>query len=155
MKNKKNIFIVILIILAIGLGVFYYFNKEKVIELEVVTSTLSEKENKIENKPGEELIQKEDLNNNNVTLNVLNKSYTVKIEQGKTVLDIMNILQKENDFSFSYKEYPSLGIFINEINNIKGERGKYWIYYVNDKEASVGASKYILKAGDIISWKLE
>ena len=48
-----------------------------------------------------------------------------------------------------------MGSFITEINGIKGLPGKYWIYYVNDKLASVGVSKYVLKEGDIINWKNE
>lgn len=67
----------------------------------------------------------------------------------------MNILQKESDFSFKGKEYSSLGYFVEEINRNKGTPGKYWIYYVNGKEASVGISKYILKNGDIIKWSQE
>ena len=65
----------------------------------------------------------------------------------------------ENDtasgFTFKYKEYPSMGIFVEEINGVRGSQGKYWIYYVNDKEAEVGISKNIVKDGDIISWKQE
>jgi hypothetical protein len=69
----------------------------------------------------------------------------------------MNNLQnnKENNFSFETKEYPSLGIFVEGINGINETPGKYWIYYVNGKEASIGISKYILKSGDVIFWKQE
>ena len=48
-----------------------------------------------------------------------------------------------------------MGSFVTGINNNKGSPGKYWIYYVNDKKASVGVSNYILKEGDIINWKQE
>lgn len=97
----------------------------------------------------------ENVKNIQVTLNVLDKTYTVNIKDGATVYDAMNSIQdaKENNFSFKAKEYSSLGIFIEEINGIKGIPGKYWIYYVNNIEASVGVSKYVLKSGDIISWK--
>jgi hypothetical protein len=73
------------------------------------------------------------------------------------VFEVMQKVQKEsskeNNFSFKYKEYPSLGIFIDEINEVGGDSGKYWIYYINGKEASVGVSKNIIKSGDIISWE--
>ena len=63
--------------------------------------------------------------------------------------------ENKNDFDFEYNEYPYLGIFINGINGAVGSPGAYWIYYVNDKEASVGVSNYIINEGDIINWKQE
>jgi hypothetical protein len=48
-----------------------------------------------------------------------------------------------------------LGNFIDEINGIKGTKGRYWIYYINNKKASVGVSKYFVKNGDIIKWSQE
>src|SRR3989339_1604942 len=85
-----------------------------------------------------------------VLLDVLGQDYKVAIKEGDTVYNVMNNLQnqKEKNFTFKYKEYPSLGIFVDEINGVKGSPGKYWIYYVNDKEASVGVSKNISKEGD-------
>ena len=59
------------------------------------------------------------------------------------------------NFSFKTKEYPGLGYFVEEINGVGGGQGKYWIYYVNGKEASVGIKDYVVKEGDIISWKHE
>jgi len=89
------------------------------------------------------------------SLIVFDKKYEIAIGRDNSVYKTMDNLQKLEDFSFSYKEYPSLGIFINKINDIEGSRGKYWIYYVNGQEAQVGVSKYILKDGDIISWELK
>lgn len=92
-----------------------------------------------------------------ISFQVLDKNYELKINEGANVFDVMKKLQdeKENEFSFNYKEYPSMGVFIDEINGIKGDSGKYWIYYVNNTEASVSVSKYVLKSGDIINWKQE
>jgi uncharacterized membrane protein len=94
---------------------------------------------------------------NIVVLNVSNHTYNIKVKDGSTVYDAMIALQsrKENNFSFSSKNYPSLGNFIYKINGVKGTPGKYWIYYINGKKASLGVSKYILKEGDRISWKQE
>jgi hypothetical protein len=95
--------------------------------------------------------------NDTISLIVQNKTYTIQIKDGSTVYDAMNIAQNmtDNNFSFKAKEYPNLGIFIEEINGIGGRSGKYWIYYVNNKEASVGVSKYIIKSGDIITFQQE
>ena len=89
-----------------------------------------------------------------ITLNVFDKNYSVKTEEGSSVYDAMKNI-KDDTFSFSGVEHSGLGFFVNEINGVMGTPGKYWIYYVNDKEASVGASNYILKDGDTISWKQE
>lgn len=99
----------------------------------------------------------EEVNNISISLKVLDKKYELEINEGSNVFEAMKKLQdeKENEFSFNYKEYPSLGVFVYEINGMKGEAGAYWIYYVNEKEASVGVSSYILKEGDSILWKQE
>jgi len=92
-----------------------------------------------------------------VTLNILDKKYITSLDEGASVYDAMNKIQsnKENNFSFQIKDYSDLGYFIEGINKVMGTPGKYWIYYVNDKKASVGISKYILNDGDLINWKQE
>ncbi|HAE36971.1 MAG: hypothetical protein UR85_C0009G0021 [Candidatus Nomurabacteria bacterium GW2011_GWF2_35_66] len=94
-----------------------------------------------------------------VSLNVFDKKYEVETKEGTSVFEMMKILEEKstplNTFSFQYKEVSGLGSFITEINGVKGTPGKYWMYYVNDKLASVGVSQYILKDGDIINWKNE
>lgn len=91
-----------------------------------------------------------------VTLNVLKQTYKIEIENKDTVYDAMEILDNStNNFSFNSKKYSGLGIFINEINGVKGRSGAYWIYYINGEKVSVGVSKYILKSEDVITWKQE
>jgi uncharacterized membrane protein len=91
-----------------------------------------------------------------VSLNVFNKSYEIEIKEGDSVYDVMETLQNSGqDFSFKYKEYSGMGVFIEEIKEVRGKAGSYWIYYINGEEASVGVSKYILKGGDVVTWKQE
>ncbi|MFA6393188.1 MAG: DUF4430 domain-containing protein [Candidatus Paceibacterota bacterium] len=92
-----------------------------------------------------------------VSLIVQDKKYETEVKEEATVYDAMKSIEsvKENNFSFKTKEYPGLGIFVDGINGMMGKSGQYWIYYVNDKEASVSVSKYVLKSGDIINWKRE
>lgn len=52
------------------------------------------------------------------------------------------------------KKY-SFGYFVTSINGVAGNGPKYWTFYVNNKEASVGASSYTTKNSDRISWKLQ
>lgn len=93
----------------------------------------------------------------NVTLSVLNQEYQHGIKEGDSVYDLMKNLENNEDniFTFKAKEYPSLGYFIEEINGIRGKTDSYWIYYINGEESSVGVSQYVLRDGDIISWKQE
>lgn len=95
----------------------------------------------------------------NITLNVLNESYVMKIPEGSTVYDAMVFLrdnpEKKHKFYFESKDFSGLGSFVSSINNKVGKRGMYWLYYVNGKQASVGISKYVLKDGDVINWKQE
>jgi hypothetical protein len=163
-KNQKNI-IIIIFLSAIVLASFFfdfYENKKKV-DIEVIKQEIFEEEIVVKEEPINQI--KEHTNNIsdiskkeiNISLSVLDKNYIFVIEDGNTVYEAMKNLQnnKENNFSFEYKEYPSLGVFVEKINGVKGESGKYWIYYVNDKQAQVGVSKYVLKEGDIISWRQE
>jgi len=64
-------------------------------------------------------------------------------------------LRNEGKIDFKEKTYVGMGKFIEEINGVKGNGNKYWIYYVNNKKAEVGVSNYKLKSGDVVSWKLE
>ena len=169
MKNKKSIYIVILVIGHIFLLVYFlgFLNKNKqavfVEEPQVITKTLSEITPtikpeikippKIQTQP--KISTDEIVKDIQVTLNVLDKKYQVDTKENSTVFEVMEKIEKENLFNFKYKEHIGLGIFITEINGIKSGSGKYWIYYVNGKEASVGVSKNVLKDGDIISWKQE
>lgn len=145
MKNKK---ITIIVGLIISLIIIFLITHPSVlrtpplsrggINTEIEPKALSEK-------------------NVKVSLIVQEKRYETGVKKGETVYDAMKSIEsvKENNFSFKTKEYPSLGIFVEGINEVMGESGKYWIYYVNDKEASVSVSKYVLKSGDIINWKRE
>lgn len=140
--NKKNIKILLIVILTCILITVFF---------QIAARPLS---GKLEDSEKIKLhIVKE--KNIKVSLNLQNRKYETEINEGATVFEVMQKIQKENDnnFSFGYKEYPSLGVFVDEINEVKGDLGKYWIYYVNGKEASVGVSKNIIKNGDIISWE--
>ncbi|NVO03960.1 MAG: DUF4430 domain-containing protein [Bacteroidetes bacterium] len=142
--NKKNRKILIIIILSgILITVFY----------QIVARPLSEGQGDFKSIK-KDIVQEKNIQ---VSLSVQNKKYNTEIKEGSTVFEVMHKIKTESKppdiFDFKYKEYPSLGIFMDEINGLSGSLGKYWIYYVNGKEASVGVSKNIIKNGDIISWQ--
>ena len=91
----------------------------------------------------------------NVTLLVPGKSYGAYAGVGSSTLDVMRSLASTSDFTFTGKEYPSLGFFVESINGKAAERGFVWIFYVNGKEAQKGISQTMLSSGDTVEWKYE
>ncbi len=97
------------------------------------------------------------LNSNEIKINFVAgaKDYSLKIPDGSTIYDAMNILARAADFSFKADLYPSLGYFVREINGVKNSGGYYWTLYVNGEYLNVGASAYKLSQGDDVDWKYE
>ncbi|MEK7156444.1 MAG: DUF4430 domain-containing protein [Patescibacteria group bacterium] len=91
----------------------------------------------------------------NITLSVAGSSYTAFAPSGSTVIDAMKILASTTGFSFSGKDYPSLGFFVDSINGKTAESGYSWILYVNGKLSGTGASQTTLSAGDTVEWRYE
>jgi len=95
----------------------------------------------------------------NITIFAGDRTYPLSVTSSTTVYEAMQLLQIDSrqPFTFSAKNYPGMGYFIEEINGIKNDTktNTYWIMYVNGQSAQVGASQYILKPNDIITWKYE
>jgi len=77
------------------------------------------------------------------------------LESGASFYDVLLQAKENGKIEFAGKNYPGLGFFITDIGTLHAGSGKYLLYYVNGKEATVGISSYVLKNGDIIEWKLE
>ncbi len=91
----------------------------------------------------------------NVTLSVAGSSYATFAPSGATVLDAMKILASASNFTFTGKDYPSLGFFVDSINGNRAENGYSWILYLNGKLSGTGASQTTLNAGDAVEWRYE
>lgn len=91
----------------------------------------------------------------NVTLTVSGRLYAAYASTGSNVLDLMRSLASTSDLTFTGREYPSLGFFVDSIQGKKAENGYNWILYVNGKSSDTGASQTKLGAGDAIEWKYE
>ncbi|MBU0612358.1 DUF4430 domain-containing protein [Patescibacteria group bacterium] len=89
------------------------------------------------------------------TLFVNEIKYEGKIQNETSVYEFMSQLREDGKINFKEKEYPGMGKFIEEINGLKNNGERNWIYYVNDKKAEVGVSNYKINKGDIVSWKYE
>jgi hypothetical protein len=167
-KNRKIVILIVLVFIVLVAIFFYYVNLSNKNEKEearinindVVENKINDKKIKIQNISGNKTsvvqsIDSVNIKNIKVSLKVLDKIYNIETKEEASVFDVMKKLKENNSFDFNYTEHLGLGVFVNEINGIKGIPGKYWIYYINDIEASVGISNFILKSGDIISWKQE
>jgi hypothetical protein len=91
------------------------------------------------------------------TLTVEEKTYSVSLPKGSSVYDLMVRAQETSDFQFRGQEFPGLGFFIQAINGLEQSPrlAKYWIYYINGKNAEIGISAYTVNNHDIISWRYE
>ncbi len=95
------------------------------------------------------------LNSHTISKPTIELNYTNKIFDSLTVYDFMDKLRKEEKINFTEKHYAGMGKFIETINGISGDGNQNWIYYVNNKKATVGVSNYKINKGDIVSWKYE
>lgn len=66
---------------------------------------------------------------------------------------VLSILRRTNDIKV--KEY-SFGTIVESIDElVNGTDNKNWMYFVNEKEATVGAGDYKVNAGDVIEWRFK
>lgn len=94
-----------------------------------------------------------DKNNGNVQITSNTQHQLTQISyNGQTGVNALVLLQKHA--TVQTKKY-SFGPFVKSIDGVNGNGPKYWTFYVNDKEASTGASSYITKNTDRITWKLQ
>ena len=91
----------------------------------------------------------------NVSFSAGEKLYTVFAPAGSSVLDAMRSLASSSSFTFTGRDYPSLGFFVDSINGVSQANGYVWILYVNGEKSSLGASTVTVAQNDVIEWKYE
>ncbi len=131
-KTKKSfykIFILVLVILAIFAGYFFYQTRLLSTKKSIAQQTLT------------------------VYLKIFGQKDFIKQEiiSGKTALD----LTKEKTNIKAKGE--GVNAYVTEINGQEALNSKkeYWAFFVNGKMAEIGAGSYQLKEGDKIEWKIE
>jgi hypothetical protein len=67
------------------------------------------------------------------------KTKTVDVQNGTTVFDVLNSIA-----TVEYQEYAGTGKMITSIDNISQNSSYSWMYFVDDKLASVACDKYAL-----------
>ncbi len=72
--------------------------------------------------------------------------------RGENGTDALTLLKKHAQVQV--KHY-SFGDLVTSINGSTGNGPKYWTFYINGKEAQVGAGSYVTKNSDTLSWKLQ
>lgn len=71
--------------------------------------------------------------------------------EGKTALELLKA-----SHNVETKEFSGIGEYVVSIDGVQPEPNKaFWAFYVNDKQAEVGAGSYVTKSSDVIEWKLE
>jgi len=126
----KKILLFISVLLTIVFGYFFYQSRLSLVE--------------------KSLIQKQNLT---VFLKLSGQKDFIKqeIDVNMTALDLI----KEKIKIVTKGE--GVDAYVVEINGKLAEDSKkeFWAFYVNGKQATVGAGSYKLKEGDRIEWKLE
>lgn len=69
---------------------------------------------------------------------------------GKNALALLKASHKTET-----KSYKGLGELVTSIDGVKADSKHFWSFYVNGKQAQVGAGAYTTKSGDKLTWKLE
>lgn len=76
-------------------------------------------------------------------------SVTYEGVEGKTAFDLLKESHQVDSQQYDF------GVMVKSIDGKASDASKYWLYYVNGEQPSVGADKYETKAGDTIEWRLE
>ena len=80
---------------------------------------------------------------------VVEKTIAYEGQDGKTALDLLKESHQVQ------ADETSAGVFVNSIDETPNQSDKFWMFYVNEQLAPVGADQYITKAGEQIEWRYE
>ena len=79
----------------------------------------------------------------------LKKKFGYTCEVGKSAFEVLderyNVVSSESSF----------GKLVTVINGVSQTNGKYWLYSIDGKEATVGASAYTCQGEERIEWELK
>lgn len=79
----------------------------------------------------------------------INRELSYDCQPGKTVFEL---LESNSQVTF---DSTSFGKLVTSINGMPQGEGKYWLYNVDSKEATVGAESYVCQSSEKIKWELK
>ena len=81
------------------------------------------------------------------------QSQTTEISyKGQSGKDALTLLKTHAQVQ---TKHYSFGDLVTAINGATGNGPKYWTFYINGKEAQLGAGTYVTKSTDMLDWKLQ
>lgn len=89
------------------------------------------------------------------TLKIQGSTYQIEIGENDTAFSVLLRAAEENNFTVSYQNYGSLGVFVSCIAGVCANNNCYWAFYYNGQYSNVGASSQRVFDGDTVLWKLE
>lgn len=75
--------------------------------------------------------------------------FRYECQSGKTAFDVL-----DEKFKVEFTE-SSFGKLVTSIDGKSQGDGKYWLYSINDKEATMGATAYTCNGSEEIKWELK
>jgi ATP:corrinoid adenosyltransferase len=151
--SKKSQIIIFTTFLIIFLGITIFSVYQNTIKKDTILP-----QNSIEQKNFDIKIEKKDKEakqNETIVLIAGNVKVNLIIYPNQNFYEVLKNKENTEKILFSGKEYSGIGFFITDIADLHSGIGKNLIYYVNNKEASVGISSYVPQNGDVVEWKLE
>ncbi len=97
----------------------------------------------------------EDLTTDYITFSIDDKNVEVPFREGDTLYTTLRTAKEKGLVQFEGRDYSGLGFFVTAIGSLRGGDGKYIMYFINNKEATVGVSQYVPDNNDVIEWKLK
>jgi hypothetical protein len=95
----------------------------------------------------------EEISNKDVVPSVLTVApegnFSYECQAGKSAFDVL-----DEKAEVEYDE-SSFGKLVTSIGGKSQGDGKYWLYSIEDKEATVGATAYICQGSEEIKWELK
>ena len=83
------------------------------------------------------------------------RTHVIVADSTGSVESIMQEKHSSGSLTYTSREYPTLGSFLESIDGLKNQNGFYWMLYVNGSSSSVGMSHANVVPGDRIEWRYE
>jgi hypothetical protein len=80
--------------------------------------------------------------------------YELQVEDEVSVLKLLRQVAEENKFELETKKYD-FGEMVVKIDGVGDDKGKVWIYYVDDLVGEVAAGEKLIEPGQKVEWRYE